>query len=171
MWRVPISVGLWILREPNLDWAWAIGPELGVNSNCNIGPWVSKLIGPKPNFFDFDSFSFLFSFLFTPQKLSFAPLYPWSAKLTQSTYSFYFFLFLFCPVSFFFSGPASLIFLSSFPLSFWPESFFSLHSSLSILFCHLQAREWWRGKDGVEDGFSGWAWQQRWLERHGVALG
>jgi hypothetical protein len=44
MRRVPISVGPWILREPNLDWAWAIGPwrvsladlevDLGLGLGC-----------------------------------------------------------------------------------------------------------------------------------------
>jgi hypothetical protein len=56
---------------PKSDWAWAIGPELGVNSNCNIGPWVSKSIGPKPNFFDFDSFFLFFFFSFLSFFLSF----------------------------------------------------------------------------------------------------
>jgi hypothetical protein len=45
MRRVPISVGLWILRGPNSDWAWAIGPELGVNSNWAWALDV-RILGP-----------------------------------------------------------------------------------------------------------------------------
>ena len=72
MWRVPISVGLWILRGPI-----RIGLAVGAQSNWAIGPWVSISIGPKPNFFSFDRsvltflhFDRMVSFLFSSAQLS-----------------------------------------------------------------------------------------------------
>jgi hypothetical protein len=55
MWRVPISVGLWILREAQFGLGlrnWAL---VGVHNNWTIGLGCENQLGPSP-------ISFLFSF-------------------------------------------------------------------------------------------------------------
>jgi hypothetical protein len=95
MWRVPISVGLWILRGPI-----RIGLAVGAQSNWAIGPWVSISIGPKPNFFSFDRsvltflhFDRMVFFLFSSAQLSILSSLLFHFSLpAQTSLFFYFFL-------------------------------------------------------------------------------
>ena len=136
MWRVPISVGFWIIRGPKSDWACAIGLQ--------FGPWVWIENWAQAQFLYFLLFLlfllFFFSFLFCQAQALFLLTFQRSNILHHS-----------CHVS------IRMVHFTNSSLSVYISSLFPDSSSVSVFFSSVQSKRE-RGRLGGDLGSTSASW-------------
>jgi hypothetical protein len=138
MWRVPISVGLWILREPNSNWAYERCAKMGGEINwaeMGLGPFWSMARSTVKAQLTLTFLSFLHLFLLLTRSFLSFSFICFSSLLHLLSSSQFFHSFL-SSVSYFsslLSGPCIIFFLHL----FFGFIFRYLLSSVHLLFLLL----------------------------------